>query len=280
LRKQRRARIWDWLTGAGSAKVENVMPDPKAAIIIRKEGETGSRRAQIRRFVPIAVILAGLAAGYLMGWHEFLSLDYLAQSRDRLIAFADAHPLLAPALFFIAYVAAVAFSFPAATILTIFGGFLFGWLLAGILVAFAATIGATLLFLAARSAFGDLLRARIGGRVAQLAEGFEKNAFGYLLVLRLAPVFPFFIVNIAPAFFKVPLHIYITATFLGILPGVFAYAYLGEGVDSVILAARTAGEDISLADLVTPEITIAFAALASVAAIPLILRAIRGRRLP
>ncbi len=162
--------------------------------------------------------------------------------------------------------------------LTIFGGFLFGWLVGGAAVALGATAGATTLFLAARSAFGDFLRKRVGGVAARFADGFEKNAFSYLLVLRLAPVFPFFVVNIVPALFNVKLRTYVGATFLGILPGTFAYAYLGQGVDSVLLAARRAGHEASVSDLVTPEITIAFAALAFVAAIPVIINAIRGSK--
>ncbi len=231
-----------------------------------------------RRFLPLGVIVAGLAFGYAMGWHTYLTLDFLAESREMLKAMVADHPVVAPALFVVAYALAVAFSFPAASILTIFAGFLFGWLFGGILVAFAATIGASAIFIAARSAFGDFLRDKVGARVRKLADGFEKDAFGYLLVLRLAPVFPFFVMNIAPALFNVPLRTYVTATFIGILPGTFAYAYLGSGIDSVIVSAEAAGRDVSLADIVTPQITLAFVALAVVAAIPTIIKKVRARR--
>lgn len=225
-----------------------------------------------RRFLPVAVIVAGLAFGYLMGWHHYLRLDFLVESRALLKAWVAADPVLAPLVFGILYALAVAFSFPAASVLTVFAGFLFGWLLGGMVVVLAATAGATAIFLAARSAAGDVLTAKIGGRAARLARGFEKDAFGYLLVLRLAPVFPFFIVNIAPALFDVPLRTYLAATFLGILPGTFAYAYLGNGLDSVMLAAARAGTDVRLADLVTPKITLALAVLAVVAAVPIVVR--------
>jgi uncharacterized membrane protein YdjX (TVP38/TMEM64 family) len=178
-------------------------------------------------------------------------------------------------LFAILYILAVAFSLPAATILTVFGGFLFGWLAAGLMVVIAATIGACILFLAARSAFGGFLRGKVGGRAAALAEGFKKDAFSYLLVLRLAPVFPFFIVNIAPALFDVTLRTFAAATFLGIIPGTFAYAFLGQGVDSVLDAAQKSGTQASISDLVTPQITLAFAGLACVAAIPIIIKKLR-----
>lgn len=243
-----------------------------------QESRIATRRASAWRYVPIALVLAGLAFGYAMGWHRYLSLSYLAESRDALKAYVAQNYLLSLVFFAAVYVLAVAFSFPAASILTIFGGFLFGWLVGGTVVAFAATIGATLLFIAARSAFGDFLRDKVGGKAAKLADGFEENAFGFLLVLRLAPVFPFFVVNIAPALFNVGLRTYVAATFLGILPATFAYAYLGEGVDSVLLAARQMGREPSVHDLVTPKIVIAFALLALVALIPTVVRKLRRRR--
>jgi uncharacterized membrane protein YdjX (TVP38/TMEM64 family) len=246
-----------------------------------REGDKASRDGNTRpapawrRYLPILVIATGLAAGYAAGLHRYLSLSALAERRDGLVAFVDGHFLLSLAAYFVFYVLAVAFSFPAASVLTIFGGFLFGWLTGGILTAFAATIGASLVFLAARSAFGDVLRRKAGGFLDRLADGFEKDALSYLFVLRLAPVFPFFVVNIAPAFFGVPLRTYLIATFFGILPGTFAYSWLGQGVDSVLVAAGEAGRDVEVGDLVTPEITIAFAVLALVAAIPPVLRKLR-----
>jgi uncharacterized membrane protein YdjX (TVP38/TMEM64 family) len=246
-------------------------------IEMTETGDAAKRTNTIRRFAPLAVIVAGLTLAYAMGWQRFLSLSFLAESREMLLGFVDANYAMSVTAFAAAYVLAVAFSVPAASILTIFGGFLFGWLVAGTVVAFAATAGATIVFLAARSAFGDFLREKVGARVRRLAEGFEEDAFSYLLVLRLAPVFPFFVMNIAPALFHVPLRTYVTATFLGILPGTFAYAYLGEGVDSVLAAADEAGTQVGVSDLVTPQITIAFLALAAVAAIPPVLRRFRAR---
>ncbi len=230
-----------------------------------------------RKFLPLGVVAAGLAAGYAAGLQDYLSLQALAEQRETLKAYVAENQVGSAIGFVVAYALAVAFSFPAASILTIFAGFLFGWLLGGALTAIAATIGAAAIFLAAKSAFGDVLRKRAGPFAAKLAEGFAKDAFGYLFVLRLAPVFPFFIMNIAPAFFDIKLRTYVAATFLGILPGTFAYAWLGQGLDSVIVSAAAAGREVSISDLVTPEITFAFAGLAIVAAIPTIVRKVRGR---
>lgn len=241
-----------------------------------EENERQDRRSY-RRALPLVLIAAALATGYALGLQDYLSLEYLAESRDGLRTYVAAHPVLAPSGFVVLYALAVACSFPAASILTLFAGFLFGWLVGAILVAVAATAGASALFLAARGVLGGVLSHRLGGRVLQMAKGFENDAFNYLLVLRLAPVFPFWMVNIAPAFFNVPLRTYVLATFIGILPGTFAYAYLGHGLDSVLTAAVAARRQISLGDLVTPQLTIAFLALAAVAAIPIAIKLLRRR---
>ena len=238
----------------------------------KRPGHAPTRLEAAKRALPAAFVLAGLALGYALGLHRYLSLDYLSQSRDALQAFVALHPALAPLAFFALYTTAVAISFPAASVLTIFAGFLFGWAGGGLLAILSATCGSTLLFLAARTAFGGFLRRRVGSKAAKLAEGFRSNAFGYLLVLRLVPLIPFVIVNITPALFDVRLRTFILATFLGIMPGSFAYAWLGEGVDSVLLAAQASGQRVTLGDLVTPQIIIAFAALALVAALATLIR--------
>lgn len=239
-------------------------------------GNASSKR-QLVRFAPVAIVVLGLALGYALGLQDYLSLGYLAEQRQALRAYVDANSAWSALLFLGIYILAVAFSFPAASILTIFGGFLFGWLLGGSLVAVGATVGASILFLATRSAFGSFLRHRVDGVVKKLAEGFRQNAFGYLFVIRLAPVFPFFVVNIAAALFDISLGRFVAATFLGILPGTFAYAYLGQGVDSVLVAAQATGREAQISDLVTRDITLAFFALAVVALIPTIVKQLRQR---
>ncbi|WP_245450650.1 TVP38/TMEM64 family protein [Borborobacter arsenicus] len=224
------------------------------------------------RFMPLAVVIVGLLAGYAMGWHHYLSLTFLSESQIALKSLVADNPVLAPLGFVVLYALAVAFSFPAASILTIFGGFLFGWLFGGMLAMLGATAGATAIFLTARTVCSDFVRKRMCGRVGKLSEGFEKNAFGYLLALRIAPFIPFFMVNIAPALFHVRLSTYVAATFIGIMPGAFAYAWLGQGCDSVLLAARDAGQQVTIRDLITPQITIAFIVLALVAILATIVK--------
>ncbi|MFC5584381.1 TVP38/TMEM64 family protein [Nitratireductor kimnyeongensis] len=234
-------------------------------------------RAPLKRFLPLLIMLAGLAGGYALGLHEYLSLEFLSGSREVLRGVVAENPFIAPLGFAVLYAMAVAFSFPAASILTLFAGFLFGWFLGGVLVAVAATVGASAVFLAARGALSGVLANKISERVSRMAKGFEEDAFNYLLVLRLAPIFPFWVVNIAPALFNVPLRIYASATFLGILPGTFAYAYLGHGLDSVLVSAAEAGREVTLGDLVTPQLTLAFGALALVAVVPVAIKKLRRK---
>jgi uncharacterized membrane protein YdjX (TVP38/TMEM64 family) len=238
------------------------------------------RKNRLLRFAPVAVILAALGAMYAAGLQDIFNLDWLAAQRDTLRALIADHYALSLISFALIYVLAVATAFPAASMLTISGGFLFGWLVGGSVVVVSATCGASLLFLAARTSFGAGLRAIAGPRVNRLAEAFENNAFSTLIVLRLAPVFPFFAMNIAPALFRVPLSTYVPATLIGIAPGTFAFAYLGSGIDSVLASAADAGQSVQISDLVTPELTIAFGALALVAAIPPVIRKLYPRRRP
>lgn len=243
----------------------------------QRSPHTAGRARSIWRYAPVVLVFAGLVLGYVLGLQNYLSLTFLAEQREALRAYVDANFLWSALLFLVVYILAVAFSFPAASVLTIFGGFLFGWLIGGALVAVGATIGASILFLATRSAFGGFLRHRVDGVVKKMADGFRENAFGYLFVIRLAPVFPFFVVNIAAALFDISLGRFFTATLFGILPGTFAYAYLGQGVDSVLVAAQASGREAQISDLVTPEITLAFFALAFVALIPTVVKQIRKR---
>lgn len=239
-------------------------------------GADPRERALYLRFLPIAIILGSFALGYAMGWHERLSLHELAAQRDTLRQSVADNPVLAPTAFMLLYALAVTLSFPVTAVLTVISGFLFGWLAGAVYAIVAATVGGTVLFLAAHTAFGGFLRERAGGMVQKLARGFEKDAFSYLLVLRLAPFIPFFVVNIAPALFNVRLRTFLVATFVGGLPGVLSFAWLGQGLDSVLVAARAAGRPVTLYEHVTPEITFALLALTLVAVLATIVRKVWG----
>jgi uncharacterized membrane protein YdjX (TVP38/TMEM64 family) len=258
-------------------QIRSQQPEARSSRQRKTHAIGATARSRAWRFAPVLVVFSGLLLGYALGLQDYLSLGFLAEQRQALRTYVDGNYLWSALLFLAVYILAVAFSFPAASVLTIFGGFLFGWMVGGSLVAVGATIGASLLFLATRSAFGSFLRHRVDGVIKKLADGFRENAFGYLFVIRLAPVFPFFVVNIAAALFDISLGRFFAATFLGILPGTFAYAYLGQGVDSVLIAAQAAGREAQLSDLVTRDITLAFFALAVVALIPTVVKQLRRK---
>ncbi|MBX3578333.1 MAG: TVP38/TMEM64 family protein [Rhizobiaceae bacterium] len=232
------------------------------------------------RFVPAAVIVFGLLTALALGWQRYLTLAWLGESRDALRVMVDANLGLALVVFLLFHVTATAFAFPAAAMLTVFAGFLFGWKLGMTVIMAGSIAGATILFLSARAASGGYLRRKVAAIAPRFEAGFERDSFFYLLVLRLAPFIPFFMVTILPALFNVRLKTFLAATALGIVPGAFPYSRLGEGADSVLVAARAAGREATLSDLVTTEIRVAFAALALVTLIATVVRRVWLRDAP
>ncbi|MBD1544721.1 TVP38/TMEM64 family protein [Roseibium aggregatum] len=240
---------------------------------------------EFRRWIPIVLLVAVMAIGYAEGWYKYLSLANLIRERQDLTEFVDAYLLLALAAYVAIYAVSVALSFPGASFLTIAGGFLFGWLTAGLATIFAATLGATIVFLAARSSLGTTLKARAGPFLSRLSSGFRENAMSYLLFLRLTPVFPFWLVNIAPAIFHVPVGTYVFSTLVGIIPGTFAFAFIGSGLDSVIAAQEAANPgcaaagscEVDVGAFVTPELLAALFVLGFASLIPVVLKRLRKK---
>jgi uncharacterized membrane protein YdjX (TVP38/TMEM64 family) len=222
----------------------------------------------MKRLLPILVLIAGLLSFFALGLDRYLTFDALRENRETLLALVDRYGILAAIVFVAVYAAAVAFSVPGGAVMTITGGFLFGTWWTTLYVVVAATLGATALFLAVRMALGDLLRARAGPWLKKMEDGFNRNAFSYLLVLRLIPVFPFFVVNLVPAFLGVPLRTYVVATFLGIIPGSFVYASVGNGLGTIL----DAGETPDLGIIFEPQILIPIIGLAVLLLLPIVYR--------
>lgn len=229
--------------------------------------------AQIRRFVPLAVMLAlGFAAIYF-DLHRSLTLDALRENRHALQNFVNENRVLSAAAFAAGYALVVALSFPGATILSVTGGFLFGVIVGGALIVLAATIGAILVFLVARSVIGDALRRRAGPFLRRMEDGFRTNAFSYLLFLRLVPAFPFWVVNLVPPLLGVRLSVFGAATAIGIIPGTFVFAAFGSGLGNIF----DAGGEIQPADILSPTLLAAFTGLGLLALLPIAFRKLWGR---
>jgi uncharacterized membrane protein YdjX (TVP38/TMEM64 family) len=218
------------------------------------------------RFLPLALILGALALAYALGLHAYLSFEVLAENRARLLAWTEANTGLALLAFALAYIAVVALSLPGGAVATLTGGFLFGAWLGGLTAVIAATAGATLLFLAARTALGDVLRAKAGPGLRKLEDGFKRDALSYLLVLRLIPAFPFFLVNLAPALLGVSLRVYLIGTFFGIMPGTFVFASVGAGLGAVF----DRGELPDLSIILAPPVLLPLLALAALSLVPVV----------
>lgn len=211
------------------------------------------------------LLLGGLIAFVGLGGHHLAGLDVLRDNHAALRAFADARPVAAGLAYVGIYIFAVAISLPTAGFLSIAGGLLFGAWIGGLLTLFAATIGATIVFLVARSAFGASLAAKAGPRLDRLRDGFNADGFNYLLALRLVPAFPFWLVNVAAALLGMRLGPYVLATAIGIVPGTFVYCSVGAGAGAVIAA----GSDVPLQGVLTrPEVLLPILGLVVLSLLP------------
>lgn len=255
-----------------------------------KRPDAGRPASALRRYGPVAAIVLVAVLVFAMGWHRELTLENLVRHRATLNEFVNHYGLGAIAAFVGLYIGVVALSLPGATLLTLTGGILFGTLVGGLSAIVGATIGATVIFLVARSAAGEALVRSAGPKVTRLADGFRENAFSYLLFLRFVPIFPFFLVNLAAAVFRVPLSTFVVTTLIGIVPATFAFALAGRGLDSAIAAQQesfSACEAAGRADCklafdiqaaITPQLLAAFAALGVVALIPVVVSRWRARQ--
>jgi len=247
-------------------------------------------RPALVRLAPVVLIVLVAAVILGTGWYRQLSLETLVRHRAVLDDFVEAHYVVALAAFIAVYVTAVSLSIPGGLFLTIAGGLLFGALVGGLAVVVAATTGATVIFLVARSAFSEYVLRRAGPRLGKIADGFCADAFCYLLFLRLVPAFPFFLVNLAPAVVGVRLSTFVAATALGVIPATFVFASVGAGLDSVIqaqaamynaclAAARTDCRlDFDPAAALTPQLIGALVALGLLALVPVVVKRALARR--
>ncbi len=249
--------------------------------------------SSMKRWLPLAILASLMALGFAMGWHRYLSFKTIGLNYETLKAFISDNFALALAAYMALYIAVVALSAPGGLIMTLAGGLLFGWQVGIPATVISATIGASILFWIARSSFGETLAAKAGPTLEKFRAGFNENALSYLLFLRLVPIFPFVLVNIAPALLGVPFRTYVLGTFLGIIPGTAAFSVTGAGLASVVeaqnqayqacLATKPANPDsacpytIDTSALLTKELIAAFVLLGIVSLIPVALKFLRGR---
>ncbi|WP_299680629.1 VTT domain-containing protein [uncultured Roseobacter sp.] len=241
-----------------------------------KSGAEPAPKSGLMRHLPLIVIL-GVAVVGAITLKDYISFDALRDNREALIAFRDANFVMTVLAFLISYIVIVAFSLPGALVATLTGGFLFGTFGGSALSVTAATIGATVIFLAARYGLGEKLKARMDasqGTVRKIKEGIDENQWSMLFFLRLVPVVPFFVANLVPAFLAVPLHRYMISTFLGIIPGSLVYSSVGAGLGTVF----ERGESPNLGIIFEPHILLPILGLSLLSVLPVIIKAVTGKK--
>ena len=208
---------------------------------------------------------------------DYLSFETLRDNRESLIAFRDGNYLLTVLVYILIYIVMVAFSLPGAVFATLAGGFLFGLWAGTFFTVGAATIGATLLFLAARHGFGETLAQKMEastGAIKKIKDGIDENQWSMLFLIRLVPVVPFFVANLIPAFVQVPVSRYVVSTFLGIIPGTFVFTSVGAGLGEVFQR----GETPDLGIIFEPHVLGPMLGLAALALLPIVLKALTGKK--
>ena len=229
-----------------------------------------------KRYAPMAAIAAVAIVGAFT-LKDYLSFEALAANREALTAFRDANYLLTAGLFILAYVIIVGCSLPGATIATLTGGFLFATFPGALFNVLGATIGATVIFLAARYGLGEKLAAKMDasdGAVRKIKDGIDENQWSLLFLIRLVPAVPFFVANLVPALVGVPLYRFFVSTFLGIIPGAVVYTSVGAGLGEVF----ERGETPNLGIIFEPHILLPILGLCVLAALPIAIKAIRDKK--
>jgi uncharacterized membrane protein YdjX (TVP38/TMEM64 family) len=238
------------------------------------------------RILPLALLVIVVLAVWVLAARNAWTLRELAEQREPLRGWVGAHIGLALTAYILLYATLISASVPVAALMTITGGFLFGWFAGMLAAVIGATSGAVLIFLLARGTLAEPLAKRCGPRLESLREHFHDNALSYVLAMRLMPMFPFWLVNLAAALFGVKLRHFIIATFFGVIPGGLAFALAGAGLDDILAAQYRAYQlclqqnpgatpcriGLDPSSLLTPELLIAFAVLGVIALIPAIVK--------
>jgi len=227
----------------------------------------------LKKSLPLIIIAMFTGLFFTLGFHEYLSFEQLQEHRLLLSNWVTTQPLFAALSYMLVYIIVVAFSLPGGMVMTLAGGFLFGAVWGGLYAVIGATLGAAAIFLIAKTSLGDFLMAKAGDSIKKMQRGFQENALSYMFVLRLVPLFPFFIVNLVPAFLGVALRTYLVATFFGIMPATFVFALAGSGLGKVF----EQGGEFSAAGILTPEMIGALLGLALLSLVPVIYKKYKNK---
>ncbi len=225
----------------------------------------------LKRFSPLILLILLMLIAYFSGLTKYLQFENLRTHKKFLQDLVDQHYFFSTSLFILLYICLVSLSIPGAVFITVLGGFLFRQPFSTFYVVIGATLGASVVFLVSKTAIGNFLKKKAGPFLKKMEKGFKKNTVSYLFFLRLVPLFPFWLVNIAPAFLGVRFWTFFWTTFLGIIPGSFVYTQAGAGLGAIF----DSGEKFSLQKIFNWQIRIALIGLALFSLLPILLKKIR-----
>lgn len=232
------------------------------------------KKISVKSFIPLIILLLLMACIYILISFDILSIETLKMQHSKIKEYVDRHAFLSVLIFILFYILITATSIPIASFITLFAGYIFTPLPATLYVVFAATTGACCIFLAARGALSNFLEKKAGNFIQKIRKGFEENSISYLLFMRIIPLFPFWSLNIAFAFFPVSLWNFAWTSFVGIIPGTFIYAYAGSGLAQVI----ESNQPLNIQNVFNWKIRIALIGIAVITLLPILYKKWKKRK--
>ena len=226
-----------------------------------------------RRWLPLIVVALAISLFFLLGFDKYFSFYTLHKHREDLTSFLLHNPVLTPLLFMLSYTLIVMLSIPIGGFVTMLAGFLFMQPLGTLYSLTAATLGAFFIFLLYKKAYTQQVPRKTGSFFHKMEKGFNRNSTSYLLFLRFVPIFPFWVINLAAAYFKVPTFTFFWTTLVGIIPGTFVYAQAGAGLGAIF----ENGTSFSWDKIFNWQMKLALLAIACLALLPIAVKKIRKK---
>ncbi|MDP5083630.1 MAG: VTT domain-containing protein [Rickettsiaceae bacterium] len=225
---------------------------------------------KLYKFAPLLIIIAVALIISMSGLHKYISLDKLREHQIFLQDYIIKNTFIAITIYCLIYFAIVSLSIPAATIMTLIGGFLFGQIISTICIVLSASCGACVIFMSTKMATRNVIRNETGKWVKKMQKGFAENAFSYMLTLRLIPMFPFVLVNLVAGILQIPLKIFFFGTLIGIIPGTFIYVSVGVSMQKLLNQSNFSPEV-----LLEPQIIFSLTGLGFLALLPIIYKRLK-----
>lgn len=227
---------------------------------------------KLYKFTPLLIIIAVAIIITMSGMHQYISLDTLREHQVFLQNYITKHTAISIAIYCLIYFAIVSLSIPAATVMTLIGGFLFGQIIGTICIVFSASCGACIIFMSTKIATRNTVKKETGKWVKKMQAGFAENAFSYMLTLRLIPIFPFVLVNLVAGILQISLRAFFFGTLIGIIPGTFIYASVGVSMQN-LLNHPNFSPDL----LLEPQIIFSLTGLGFLALLPIIYKRLKNK---